>query len=160
MCKIVKIKVIKKQIKVLELFCGYKSVGKVCDELGYKSTSLDLNLPYSRAKTRGVRDIEGSNKLVKKTIEIINYFNCKYWFIENPQTGLLKKQEFMKDLPYVDCDYCMYGKPYRKRTRIWTNKKVELNLCNKKCGFIVDNKHIGSCGNGRKKYCNKTYTKN
>ena len=44
----------------------------------------------------------------------------------------------------------MYGKPYRKRTRIWTNKTLNLKLCNKKCGSMVGNKHIGSCGNGYK----------
>ena len=77
---------------------------------------------YSRAKTRGIRDIEGANKLVLKTLEIIKFFDCKYWFIENPQTSLLKNQSFMKELPFVDGDYCMYGLPYRKRTRIWTNK--------------------------------------
>jgi len=32
-------------IKVLELFSGTKSVGKVCDQLGWKSVSVDLILP-------------------------------------------------------------------------------------------------------------------
>ena len=89
-----------------------------------------------------IPDIEGSNKLVLKTLEIINYFNCKYWFLENPQTGTLKNQSFMKSLNYYDVDYCMYNHPIRKRTRIWTNKKNWNNLlCNKKCGLIKDNKH-------------------
>ena len=123
---------------------------------------------YSRAKSQGVRDIVGANKLVIKTLEIINYFNCEYWFIENPQTSLLKNQPFMKDLPFVDGDYCMYGLPYRKRTRIWTNKKygeAPLKLCNKKCGSFIDGKHVGSCGTGgkgkghNKSYSNKSYTK-
>ena len=113
---------------------------------------------YSKAKSRGVRDIEGANKIVLKTLEIINYFDCEYYFIENPQTGKLKDQEFMKDLPFVDCDYCMYGKPYRKRTRIWTNKKCEGYLCNKQCGSFIDGKHIGSCGNGTEKYSDKSYS--
>lgn len=119
---------------------------------------------YSKAKSVGVRDIEGANKIVLKTIEIIDYFNCEYWFMENPQTGYLKKQSFMEPLPYVDCDYCMYGKPYRKRTRIWTNKKCHMLLCNKACGSFVDGRHIGSCGTGgqgqghKKSYSNKSYT--
>ena len=29
-------------IKVLELFSGTKSVGKVCDQLGWESVSVDL----------------------------------------------------------------------------------------------------------------------
>jgi hypothetical protein len=114
---------------------------------------------YSKAKSRGQRDIQGANKIVLKTLEIIEYFDCEYWFLENPQTGKLKEQDFMKNLPFVDCDYCMYGKPYRKRTRIWTNKKVNVFLCNKNCGSFIDGKHIGSCGNGLKKYTDKTYSK-
>ena len=115
---------------------------------------------YSKAKTRGVRDIDGANKIVLKTLEIIDYFNPTWWFIENPQTGKLKDQPFMASLPYIDCDYCMYGKPYRKRTRIWTNKTtLNLKLCDKNCGSMIGNKHIGSCGNGYKKYTNKTYSR-
>tara|TARA_Y100000593_G_scaffold35009_1_gene68649 strand:- start:5768 stop:6358 length:591 start_codon:yes stop_codon:yes gene_type:complete len=114
---------------------------------------------YSKAKSRGIRDIEGANKIVLRTLEIINYFNPCLWFIENPQTGLLKNQTFMQNINYVDGDYCMYGSPYRKRTRFWTNKKdCKLLLCNKKCGSFIDGKHIGSCGNGKKLYSNKTYT--
>jgi hypothetical protein len=119
---------------------------------------------YSKAKSRGERDIQGANKIVLKALEIIKYFDCEYWFLENPQTGKLKEQDFIKNLPFVDCDYCMYGKPYRKRTRIWTNKKVELLLCNKNCGSFIDGKHIGSCGTGgkgqghKRSYSDKTYS--
>jgi len=114
---------------------------------------------YSKAKTRGIRNIEGANKIVLKTLEIIDYFECEYWFIENPQTGKLKDQEFMKDKPFFDADYCMYGLPYRKRTRFWTNKEnINILLCNKKCGAFINGKHIGSCGNGLKKYTNKSYS--
>tara|TARA_R110000737_G_C14411045_1_gene455979 strand:+ start:118 stop:741 length:624 start_codon:yes stop_codon:yes gene_type:complete len=118
---------------------------------------------YSKAKTRGVRDIEGANSIVLKVLEIIEYFNPSLWIIENPQTSLLKKQPFMikleNDYNYFDADYCMYGKPYRKRTRFWTNKETcNLLLCDKNCGSFVNNKHIGSCGNGRKKYSDKCYS--
>ena len=90
---------------------------------------------YSRAKTIGVRDIEGSNAVVKRTLDIIHYFKPKYWIIENPQTGLLKDQELMYGIPYNDVDYCKYGMPYRKRTRLWNN--IDLwkpkPLCCKDC---------------------------
>ena len=168
-------------VKVLELFSGTGSVGKVCKQLDWDVVSVDLLLPadhqvdimefdykqypkdyfdivwasppctqYSIAKTRGIRDIDGANKIVLKTIEIINYFNTEYWFIENPQTGKLKDQEFMKDLPFVDGDYCMYGLPYRKRTRFWTNKECSLLLCDKNCGSFKNGKHECNCGNGYK----------
>jgi len=80
-----------------------------------------------------------ADKLVLKTLEIINYFDCEYWFLENPATGKLKKREIMKDIPFYDVDYCMYSDwGYQKRTRIWTNKKdFENKLCDKS----------GSCGN-------------
>jgi hypothetical protein len=123
---------------------------------------------YSKAKSQGVRDIEGANKIVLKTLEIIDYFDCEWWFLENPQTSLLKNQSFMKDLPYVDGDYCMYGLPYRKRTRIWTNKEYDkqpLKLCDKNCGSFKDGRHIGSCGTGgkgqghKKSYSDKSYSR-
>ena len=76
---------------------------------------------YSRAKTTGVRDIEGANLVVERTLDILEYFNPRYWIIENPQTGLLKDQLCMWGIPFKDVDYCRYGMPYRKRTRIWNN---------------------------------------
>jgi len=139
-------------MKLLELFSGTKSVGKVAERLGYDVTSLDLIFPadikidildwdytiyptgyfnvihasppcteYSRAKTTGVRKIDYANSIVKRTLEIIDYFQPKYYIIENPQSGLLKEQSFMYGIPYTDVDYCKYGMPYRKRTRLWNN---------------------------------------
>ena len=55
---------------------------------------------------------------------------------------------------------CM-GLPYRKRTRFGTNKEFiepPLKLCNKNCGAFINGKHIGSCGNGNKRYTNKCYS--
>jgi len=59
-------------------------------------------------------------ELVKKTIEIINYFNPKYWFIENPR-GLLRKMIFMESLQRNTITYCQYGDDRMKPTDIWTN---------------------------------------
>ena len=93
---------------------------------------------YSRAKTCGIRDIEGSNEMVKRTLDIIHYFKPKYWIIENPQTGLLKEQEMMNGIPYLDVDYCKYGMPYRKRTRLWNNidRWNPRPLCRKDCSSM------------------------
>ena len=60
-------------------------------------------------------------KILKKLLEIMDYFQPKYYIIENPQSGLLKEQSFMHGIPYTDVDYCKYGMPYRKRTRLWNN---------------------------------------
>ena len=158
-------------MKLLELFSGTGSVGKVAKELGYDVVSLDLKdanintdilnwdykqfnrnhfqiiwasppcVEYSIAKTTGVRKIDYANSIVQKTIS--RYFNPSVWFIENPQTGLLKHQDFMKDFDYFDLDYCKYGFPYRKITRIWTNLTSwkPRPLCKKDCGNIINNKH-------------------
>ena len=124
-------------MKLLELFSGTGSIGKAAKRRGYDVVSLDLKnadincdilkwnykeypsgyfdfihasppcVEYSRAKTVGVRKIEETNRIVLKTLEIIECFNPRIWFIENPQTGLLKNQEFMKWIPYKDVDYCI-----------------------------------------------------
>ena len=93
---------------------------------------------YSRAKSRGVRDIEGANEITQLTLKITEYFQPKYWIIENPQTGLLKEQIFMDGIPYDDVDYCKYGMPYRKRTRLWNNidKLITKPLCKKDCNSM------------------------
>ena len=92
---------------------------------------------YTKEKMES--DMNEADIIVKKTLEIINYFDCEYWFMENPQTGKLKNREIMKDIPFYDVDYCMYSDwGYQKRTRIWTNKK-DWN------GKICDKS--GACGN-------------
>tara|TARA_R110000851_G_scaffold36450_3_gene95085 strand:- start:5 stop:733 length:729 start_codon:yes stop_codon:yes gene_type:complete len=192
-------------IKCLELFSGTKSVGKVCDQLGWESVSVDLIMDadhkcdimdfdykqydkdefdiiwasppctnYSALKkcwygrklkngivyTKELNEIDQNeaDKLVLKTLEIINYFNCEYWFMENPQTGNLKNREIMKGIPFYDVDYCMYSDwGYKKRTRIWTNKKDwENKLCDNSgsCGNMIqiDKRHLHqtNCGNTEK----------
>ena len=90
---------------------------------------------YSRCKTSAPRDIEGANEIVQRTLDILEYFEPKYWMIENPQTGLLKDQLCMWGIPFKDIDYCKYGLPYRKRTRIWNNVFTwePAPLCKKDC---------------------------
>ena len=39
---------------------------------------------YSIAKTIGIRDIEGANKIVRRTLDIIDYFKPRWWIVENP----------------------------------------------------------------------------
>ena len=99
------------------------------------------------------KEMNEDDKLVLKTFEIIDYFNPEYWFVENPASSKMKDRIFMKDKPFYLVDYCMYSDwGYRKRTRIWTNKKDWSNkLCNKKCGNMVGNLHKTNLGNTERK---------
>ena len=102
---------------------------------------------YSCAKTTAPRDIEGANLVVQRTLDILEHFEPKYWIIENPQTGLLKDQLCMWGLPFKDVDYCKYGMPYRKRTRIWNNvfKWEPRPLCKKDCWAIDETGRKHKC---------------
>lgn len=111
---------------------------------------------YSKAKTKGVRNLELADSLVRKSFEIIDYFKPKSWIVENVGTGLLvKRMEQIK--PHLNsylADYCVYGKPYRKRTIFWSNKELLLDTCAGVgvCQQMNGSKHLGSCGNGTTMY--------
>lgn len=94
-------------------------------------------------------DLEGADRIAKKTIEIIKYFQPTKWFIENPQTSRLKTRAFMESIPFCDVDYCRFSDwGYRKRTRIWTNTNYQNKLCLKEgnCPNMVGRFHRTSFG--------------
>ena len=166
-------------MRILELFSGTQSVGKVARELGWDVVSLDIEdykgkhaptiktdimeWDYKKAyapkhfdvvwasppcvyycrlqhinlnrkrKANGElwqqddweRDKASSDEVVKRTLAIIDYFEPTTWFLENPQTGLLKDREIIQGVPFVDVDFCMYSDwGYRKRTRMWKTSKT------------------------------------
>jgi hypothetical protein len=102
---------------------------------------------YSCARTTGKtpRDLEGSDHMVQRVLDCISYFEPTVWAFENPQTGLLKDRAVVAGVPYKDISYCMYGYPYRKPTRIWTNsvRWEPRPMCTKKapCPMVVDGRH-------------------
>lgn len=66
-------------------------------------------------------------KLVKKTLEIIKYFQEKnsniLYYIENPR-GVLRKLGLLNNVPFHHTiTYCQYGDVRMKPTDIWTNNK-------------------------------------
>jgi len=79
-------------------------------------------------------------ELAKKTIEIINHFQPKYLFIENPR-GLLRKMDFMDNFIRHTVTYCQYGDNRMKPTDIWTNSTIWLPKKPCKNG---DNCHIAA----------------
>ena len=100
------------------------------------------------------KEMLSDDRFVKRTLEIIEYFNCHYWYIENPATSRMRDRPYMKDLPNYVVDYCMYSEwGYRKRTRIWTNKEGwEAKMCDGtgSCGNMIDNIHSSNCGNSKR----------
>ena len=81
-------------------------------------------------------------EIVKKTIEIIDYFCPDYYFIENPR-GKLRKLDFMKRFDRTTVSYCSYGDTRLKPTDLWSNNLY--NIFNPK-GFISK-----TCFNNNKK---------
>jgi len=112
---------------------------------------------YSLLKqnTGMVVNIDSADANVLKVFEIFDYFKPAKWFIENPQTGMLKHRPFMEGLPYYDIDYCCYTNwGYKKRTRIWTNANYADKLCRGvgKCPNMVGKFHrVSFGGQGRPK---------
>jgi hypothetical protein len=93
---------------------------------------------YSIAKTVGTRNLDLADSIVRRTWEIIEHFKPGLGYVmENPQTGMLKTRPMMVGRNYTDIDYCKYGMPYRKRTRLWNNIQhlfwKPRPLCNRDC---------------------------
>ena len=81
---------------------------------------------YSQARTTGgPPDLATADACVQRTLQIIEYLEPQYWFLENPRgryPNALRLRPFMNALPPPKvCTYCMYGERYMKPTCIWTN---------------------------------------
>ena len=76
-------------------------------------------------------------QIVRKTLEIINYFQPDFFFIENPR-GKLRKLSFMQKIPRATVTYCQYGDTRMKPTDIWTNHLSSNDLFgdNKSQGWL------------------------
>ncbi len=91
-------------------------------------------------------DIDTYGKpMVDKVFEIIEYFKPKYWIVENPQSGKMKKyitEKYPQYDTYNDFSYCKYSDwGYEKKTRMWNNiPNLESNLCKKDCENIIKTK--------------------
>jgi site-specific DNA-cytosine methylase len=173
-------------MRLLELFCGTKSVGKAMANRYDEIISLDI-LPsagatittdiltwdyhvypaghfdaiwasppcteYSHlnyANPYKVPNVELADSIVRRTFEIITYFNPAKWFVENPQSGTLKGRDVVAGIPFRDFDYCCYSDwGYRKRTRFWTNQPGDTVLCGGRgaCPNMEGGRHKKAIGN-------------
>jgi hypothetical protein len=81
---------------------------------------------------------------VDKTIEIIDDYEKVnpdlLWCIENPASGLIRYYLMTLKVGINEnrTTYCMYGKPYRKETSIFSNIELELKWCHKHRKGVVD----------------------
>ena len=183
--------------RLLELFCGTKSIGREFEAGGWDVTSVDLEptfqpdiccnvldltpemigeaapdliwasppcTHYSMARTtaKTPRDLEGSDKLVQKVLDLAAHYRCPFFF-ENP-LGLLRTRPVVQGIPMRLVDYCKYNDGdhahrARKRTCIWTNTQWEPRrpLCKKDCGYCDEQgRHLDYAqrvaSNGRPKH--------
>lgn len=60
------------------------------------------------------------DKVDQHVLLLIKEFNPKYYFIENPRSGM-RKMTWMQGLPRYTVTYCQYGDTRMKPTDIWTN---------------------------------------
>ena len=106
----------------------------------------------ARRGAKTPRNLALADSLVLRSREVINYFNPRVWFIENPQTGLLKDRPVMEGIPFSDVDYCAYCDwGYRKRTRLWNNLNFKGKFCLGKgcCPNMDGNKHKTTAQQGK-----------
>ena len=138
---------------LLELFSGTGSVGRSFRARWWECIWASPPCThYSRARTKAKtpRDLEGSDAIVQKVLDIIEWYETGPWFMENPHSGLLKSREVVDGLLFKVVDYCKYGKPYRKRTAIWTNTywKPQQPLCKHDCPVSSGSRHTARAQQG------------
>ena len=108
---------------------------------------------YSIARTcaKTPRNLEHADELVRCTVRIIDALQPRFWFIENPQTGMLKHRDVVARLPFRDVSYCMYGMRFKRQTRIWTSEADEWvpRTCDGRngCGQMEGRRHITQAQN-------------
>ena len=107
-----------------------------------QNTNIGENRKWkSKEELKLQRDIH--SKFIKRTIEIIRYFEPEFYFIENPLYSKIWDyvDDDFKD-KFVIADYCYFGYRYKKPTKILTNKILE----NKRCSCKKHGMRIGVVG--------------
>ncbi|KAK3285658.1 hypothetical protein CYMTET_6747 [Cymbomonas tetramitiformis] len=92
---------------------------------------------YSQARTTGgPPDLPQADKIVRRTLQIIDYLKPKHWFMENPRgrfPNALRLRPMMRRLPPpLVCTYCMYGgRPaVTRKPHSWGPIRSKLELGN------------------------------
>jgi hypothetical protein len=77
------------------------------------------NYSIARSNAHAPRDLVMADSLVRRTVEILDYFQPRAYFIENPAGSLLWQRFTWPRV--VQTSYCAYDFPYRKHTSVATN---------------------------------------
>ncbi len=59
---------------------------------------------HARRDAKTPRNLVWVDSLVLRALEIIEYVQPRTWFIENPQTSMLKDRSLMLSIPFCDVD--------------------------------------------------------
>ena len=106
---------------------------------------------YSRARTKAKtpRDLEGSDALVRKVLELVSHYRADF-LMENPHSGLLKSRAVVAGIPMQVVDYCRYGKPYRKKHPFFNNCGwvPQRPLCRHDCPATIGKRHVAIAQRG------------
>jgi hypothetical protein len=110
----------------------------------------------ARSKAKTPRDLKGADALVQRALEIKDYVKPDAWFLENPHgdaRSALRLRPIMRPLEECRhlCTYCHYGKPFRKRTDIWTDVPiVGMKICSRSnpCPFLANGRHPRTAQSG------------
>ena len=103
---------------------------------------------YSSARTTATIDretaMELSDRLVSKTIKIIQYFHAPYC-VENPDNSLMWQRMVSRDF-FLNCcvtSYCRFGTMYRKNTKLANSFGLDLPKCRGtgQCPAMIGNRH-------------------
>jgi hypothetical protein len=83
--------------------------------------------------------------MLDKVIEIIEYFEPSYYWIENPSTSKMKfyiEEKYPEYYNYFDYDYCKYSDfGYKKTTRFYTNiPYLNPKRCKLDCNNLIETK--------------------
>jgi len=151
-------------MKILELFAGSRSIGKVAEARGHEVFSVDINafegidlvkdilelkrnditfLPdmiwasppctyfsvasighhWHKNHTPKTKEAELGMKILKKTLDIIEWFPDSIFYIENP-TGKMRRK--IKGIDRRKITYCSYNDNRMKPTDIWSNNFYDI----------------------------------
>ena len=139
--------------KVLELFCGTQSVGKVCREQGWNVLSLDYEKKFNPTFCMDIMKFN-YEQFEPGEFDIIWASPCCRLFSILQYSWIGRKWKDRDELiaarkndeKYVICDYCRFGYDYQKPTRFLTNRKLDNKTCN-----CESKKHKINLGNGPSK---------